>query len=44
MIEMRSTRPNEIGAVRRLTVGKQGAIKSELPGLPPGVTKPARCA
>ena len=43
VVEVRSTRTNEIGAVRRLTVGAKGAIKTELLCLPPGVTKPARC-
>ena len=29
VLEVRVTRPNEIGRVLRLTVGKRGAIKSE---------------
>ena len=44
VVEVRTTRPNEIGAVRRLTVGKKGNIKLELLCLPPGATKPSRCA
>jgi Ca2+-binding RTX toxin-like protein len=43
VVEVRSTRPNEIGAVRRLTVGKKGAIKSELLCLPPRASAPSRC-
>jgi Ca2+-binding RTX toxin-like protein len=44
VVEIRSTRPNEIGAVRRLTVGKAGNIKIELLCLAPGAPKPSRCA
>jgi hypothetical protein len=44
VIEVRVTRPNEIGSVRRLTVGKKGAIKTEPLCLPVGATKPSRCA
>ena len=39
-----SRAPNEIGRVRRLTVGKRGAIKSEPLCLAPGATKPSRCS
>ena len=44
VVEVRTTRPNEIGAVRRLTVVKNGNIKLELLCLAPGATKPSRCA
>ncbi len=44
VLEVRVTRPNEIGRVLRLTVGKKGAIKSEPLCLNVGATKPAKCA
>jgi hypothetical protein len=44
VLEVRVTRPNEIGRVLRLKVGKRGAIKSEPLCLPVGTTKPAKCA
>ncbi len=44
VIEVRITRANQIGAVRRLTVIKRGNFKSELLCLNPGATKPGACA
>jgi hypothetical protein len=44
VLEVRVTRPNEIGRVLRLTVGKKGAIKSEPLCLNVGATVPAKCA
>ena len=44
VVEVRTTRPNEIGAVRKLRVVKNGNIKLELLCLVPGATKPSRCA
>jgi hypothetical protein len=44
VLEVRVTRPNEIGRVLRLTVGKRGAIKSAPLCLNVGATKPARCS
>ena len=43
VLEVRVTRPNEIGRVLRLKVGKRGAIKSEPLCLPVGATAPAKC-
>jgi Ca2+-binding RTX toxin-like protein len=44
VLEVRVTRPNEIGRVLRLKVGNRGTIKSEPLCLPVGATKPAKCA
>jgi len=44
VLEVRVTRPNEIGRVLRLKVGKRGAIKSEPLCLPVGATAPSKCA
>jgi hypothetical protein len=44
VLEVRVTRPNEIGRVLRLTVGKRGAVKSEPLCLGVGATKPAKCS
>ena len=44
VVEVRITRANQIGAVRRLTVIKRGNFKSELLCLNPGATKPGTCA
>lgn len=44
VLEVRVTRPQEIGRVLRLTVGKRGVIKSEPLCLGVGLTKPARCS
>ena len=44
VIEVRTLRANQIGAVRRLTVIKRGNFKSELLCLDPGATKPGACS
>ncbi len=44
VLEVRVTRPNEIGRVVRLKVGKRGAIKSEPLCLAVGAAKPAKCS
>ena len=44
VIEIRTTRANEIGSVRRLTVGSRGIVKSQLLCLDVGATTPTRCA
>jgi hypothetical protein len=43
VLEVRVTRPNEIGRVLRLTVTKRGVIKSEALCLAVGATKPGKC-
>jgi hypothetical protein len=43
VVEIRITRPNEIGRVTRLTVTKRGVIKAELLCLAVGATKPGKC-
>ena len=43
VIEIRTLRANEIGSVRRLTVGSRGTVKSQLLCLDVGVTTPTRC-
>ena len=43
VIEIRTTRPNEIGSVRRLTVGSRGTVKSQLLCLNVGATTPSPC-
>jgi Ca2+-binding RTX toxin-like protein len=43
VLEIRITRPNEIGRVTRLTVTKRGVIKSQLLCLAVGATKPGKC-
>lgn len=44
VVEIRVTRPNEIGAVRRLTVGSRGTVKSQILCLDVGAKHPTRCA
>ncbi len=44
VLEVRVTRPNEIGRVVRLKVGKRGAIKSEPLCLAVGAAKPSKCS
>lgn len=44
VIEIRTTRANEIGSVRRLTVGSRGTVKSQSLCLKVGATAPTRCA
>ncbi|MBE2316987.1 hypothetical protein DVA67_013475 [Solirubrobacter sp. CPCC 204708] len=44
VVEIRTLRPNEIGSVRRLTVGRRGAVKSETLCLNVGASAPTRCA
>ena len=43
VIELRTLRANEIGSVRRLTVGSRGTVKSQLLCLKVGATTPTRC-
>jgi Ca2+-binding RTX toxin-like protein len=43
VVEIRVTRPNEIGRVQRLKVTKKGVVKSELLCLSVGATAPAKC-
>ena len=43
VIEIRTTRANEIGSVRRLTVGSRGTVKSQILCLNVGATTPTRC-
>jgi hypothetical protein len=43
-VEIRITRPNEVGRFMRLTVQRRGAVKSELLCLNVGATKPSRCS
>jgi hypothetical protein len=44
VVEVRVLRPNEIGRVLRLTIGKRGSIKSAGLCLAVGAAAPARCA
>ena len=43
-IEIRVTRPNEIGRFMRLTVQRRGAVKSELLCINVGATRASRCS
>ncbi|HEY6887281.1 MAG TPA: calcium-binding protein [Solirubrobacter sp.] len=44
VVEIRVTRPNEIGRVQRLKVTRKGVVKSELLCLAVGATKPGKCS
>ena len=43
-VEIRVTRPNEIGRFMRLTVQRRGTVKSELLCINVGATSPSRCS
>jgi Ca2+-binding RTX toxin-like protein len=44
VVEVRVTRPNEIGRVQRLKVTRKGIVKSELLCLPVGASRPGKCS